>query len=275
MHAILNWFRLSAMHRRTARITFFLFALSWLLVGRLPHLFAQTPNGITSPASGDTVSGIVIIRGTATDNSFLRYELAFRSSVEWIVMADGDTPVVDGTLAIWDTTVAGGQGRIFPDGSYELRLRVVRLDYNYAEYFVSNIRVANEGAVETPTPTASPEGAEDAPAARTPIPTLPGGEETDAPAVLPSLTPFPTPSRPATPVADSPGDAGVQPPDAEAGENAGVLEQLRQVDLGQFGQAFWVGVRFTFLLFAALGLYLILRGAVRWLWRKVRGRITI
>lgn len=275
MRFLLNWSRPSAVHRRTVRIGLLLCILLSMLAGRTPYAFAQAPNGITSPAPGDVVTGVVIIRGTATHNSFLRYELAFRSGVDWIVMADGDTPVVDGTLAIWDTTVAGPQGRIFPDGSYELRLRVVRLDYNYDEYFVSNVQVANEGAVATPTPTASPEGAEDAPEQGTAVPTLPGEVGAGTPVVLPSLTPFPTPSRPATPVNDSLGESGDQPPGTDAGGGAGVLEQLRQVDLGQFGRAFWEGVRFTFLLFAALGVYLLLRAAVRWLWRKLRGRVPI
>ncbi len=275
MRAIFDCFRLPAEQRRTARITILLFALCWLFAGRLPILLAQAPNGITSPAPGDVVSGIVIIRGTATDSSFLRYELAFRSGNEWIVMADGDTPVIDGTLAIWDTTVVGAQGRIFPDGNYELRLRVVRLDYNYGEYFVSNIRVANEGAVDTPTPTASPEGAEGAPGISTPVPTLTGEVGTEAPAILPSLTPFPTPSRPATPVADTAGDAGDQSSGAESSESTGILDRLRQVNTEQFGQAFWDGVRFAFLLFALLGLYLALRATWRWLWRKLRGRVPL
>lgn len=240
----------------------------------LPAL-AQAPNGITSPASGDVVSGIVIIRGSATDSSFLRYEIAFRLGNDWVVMADGDTPVIDGTLAIWDTTVGSEQARIFPDGIYELRLRVVRQDYNYDEYFVSNVRVANEGVVSTPTPTPTPEGDEGVATTRTPIPTLASESNLGLPAELPSLTPFPTPSPQATPedVAVAPGNAG--PDDAGSTTGVGLLDQLRALDYGQFGSAFWRGVRFAIAVFAALGLYLLLRAFARRLWRILRGRIPL
>ncbi|MGD2077799.1 MAG: hypothetical protein PVH18_05425, partial [Chloroflexota bacterium] len=38
---------------------------------------AQTGNGIYEPADGDSISGVVIVRGTAIHPQFLRYELAF------------------------------------------------------------------------------------------------------------------------------------------------------------------------------------------------------
>ena len=67
-----------------------------------------------------------------------------------MVFAEGDRPVVNGSLAIWDTTVGYPSNPVFPDGVYHLRLRVVRQDYNYDEYFVNNLVVSN---AMTPTPT--------------------------------------------------------------------------------------------------------------------------
>ncbi|MEW5988700.1 MAG: hypothetical protein AB1791_18890, partial [Chloroflexota bacterium] len=39
--------------------------------------WAQAGNGITRPASGEVIAGVVIVEGTAADPNFLRYELAF------------------------------------------------------------------------------------------------------------------------------------------------------------------------------------------------------
>src|SRR5690606_38746586 len=85
------------------------FTAIWLLVtllfGWVALAAAQAPNGISSPPEGETVSGIVLVEGTATDPAFLRYELAFNRGADWIVFAEGTRPVQQGTLAVWDTTV--------------------------------------------------------------------------------------------------------------------------------------------------------------------------
>ena len=258
--------------------------VSFLLIGFLCGLSlwwflpvqAQATNGIVQPAPGDVLSGIVIIQGTATDASFLRYELAFfnesGANSDWIVFAQGDQPVIDGTLAVWDTTVGRGSNRVFPDGRYQLRLRVVRQDYNYDEYFVANLTIANESGTPTATPTIT-----------TTIPVVtvtPGIRDTalpeitqPAPDTLPSLTPFPTPSPQATPVNEplgpgSEGDAGGQE------EQRGIFEQLSGIDTGRFGQAFWQGARWVAYAFAILAAYLLLRGALRRLWRLLLNRLT-
>ncbi|HSM59013.1 MAG TPA: hypothetical protein VK879_22850 [Candidatus Sulfomarinibacteraceae bacterium] len=233
-------------------------------------VWAQAQNGISEPQAGDTLSGVVVISGTASDDAFLRYELAFRNNADWIVFAEGERPVVGGTLAIWDTTVGQPQNPVFPDGSYELRLRIVRQDHNYDEYFVQNLVLSNS---ETPTPTPSPTpttaGTAPGPAATTPAPgqATESGIEVGRPTALPTLTPFPTPSRAV--IAGS-ADNGGGPPapsavGAESGE--GLLQRVMSIDSGQFSRAFWAGARIGLYLIALAPLYMVIRWLGRRLWR--------
>jgi hypothetical protein len=228
---------------------------------------AQPANGISQPASGETVVGVVTVVGTAVHPDYLRYELAFRyvsdPTADWIVFADGGQPVQQGTLALWDTTVGRAVGApVFPDGQYQLRLRVVRTDFNYDEYFVTDLTVANDQP--TPTPTDEPEAAETPPPV---LPVAPGEGEGTAvfqqPTPLPSLTPFPTPTRPPA-AAETPSGLAAAP--TEAG--GGLFDQVAAIDTGQFARAFWGGVQITGLIFAAMGLYLLVRWALRWGWRS-------
>lgn len=184
---------------------------------------AQT-SGISDPAPGQVVSGVVIVNGTATSIDFLRYELAFFNDANpgngWIVFADGDQPVQDGTLAVWDTTVGQNvNAPIFPDGSYQLRLRVVRTDFNYDEFFVGNLVIENGTSAELPTqepppppPTETPlppdEEQPQPPATETVAPVAPAetpGEDeatptpTETPTPIPTATPLPTRDAP-TPI---------------------------------------------------------------------------
>jgi hypothetical protein len=236
------------------------------MLSRPQSLLAQS-NGITAPAPGDTLSGVVIVEGTATHPQFLRFELAFlrqnASDANWIVFAEGSQSVVEGTLAIWDTTVGrDANAPVFPDGVYQLRLRVVRQDYNYDEYFVSGLTISNSGPTPTPTPD---ENAPTREATLAPLTTI----ETPIPAILPSLTPFPTPTRPATPGSGT----GIVTPTAESNEG-GVFGQIANVDTSGFGSAFWMGVRLAAYAFGALGLYIFLRFLFRLGWRQLSGRIN-
>ncbi len=232
---------------------------------------AQT-NGVTSPAAGDTLTGVVTVTGTAVHPDYLRYELAFlneaNQSAGWIVFAEGSQPVTNGVLAIWDTTVGQNVGApVFPDGRYQLRLRVVKTDYNYDEYFVTNLTISNAG----PTPTPTPDETALAATATAVVPGAPGstqpvegGTAVFSPATpLPSLTPFPTPTPPATPQSLT----GGLLPTATPG-SGGVLGQLETVDATQFGRAFWGGVRLTAVIFGLMAFYLLLRYLGRRLWRR-------
>jgi hypothetical protein len=120
----------------------------------------QAPAGgaagtISSPRDRAVVRGLVPIEGTATDPSFQKYEIHYgpepNAGDQWTPIQGSPftAPVVQGRLGLWDTT-------IIPDGLYSLRLRVVRLDGNYEEFFVRGIQVANALPPETPTPKPSP-----------------------------------------------------------------------------------------------------------------------
>jgi tetratricopeptide (TPR) repeat protein len=77
---------------------------------------------ITSPSDGDTVSGLLEIRGSARIDQFQYYKVELGIGEEpttWSVIGDiSAVPVVDGVLATLDT------GRL-PEGTYTLRLTVV------------------------------------------------------------------------------------------------------------------------------------------------------
>ena len=111
-------------------------------------------SGITSPAPGSSVSGPVPIIGSATGSPFARYELYYKQEPrgdEAYSYFGGETrQVVDGQLGVWHTDV-------LPPGTYTLRMRVVRPDGNYGEFFVPNISVGRDPVTPTPdAPTPTP-----------------------------------------------------------------------------------------------------------------------
>ena len=113
-------------------------------------------SGITSPEQDSSVSGPVPIVGTAAGSPFARYELSYKEASrgdEAYSYFGGETrQVVNGQLGVWHTDVLA-------PGLYTLRMRVVRPDGNYGEFFVHNIRVGREPVTPTPdepTPTPIP-----------------------------------------------------------------------------------------------------------------------
>ncbi len=94
----------------------------------LPTAVAN-PNGINSPKEGAVVSGAAEAKGFAQDPNFLKWQLDLLpggDAYQAISLAVGDKPG-DFTYSL-DTTS-------FPNGEHALRLRVVRTDSNYDEYF--------------------------------------------------------------------------------------------------------------------------------------------
>jgi hypothetical protein len=75
---------------------------------------------ITQPEQNDPISGIVVIRGSATDDNFSYYLLEYspRGDV-WTAIGQPRyfRPVISGVLGTWDT--AG-----VPGGTYQLRLNL-------------------------------------------------------------------------------------------------------------------------------------------------------
>jgi hypothetical protein len=117
-----------------------------------PTALAQTDAAITSPTSGSVVTGIVPIEGTATIADFDRYELYFKPDDSdddaYAYFGGGREGVIDGQLGLWDTAD-------LPPGAYTLRLRVVKADSNYEEFYVSGV-VVGEGDTPPATATLTP-----------------------------------------------------------------------------------------------------------------------
>ncbi|MBI5931477.1 MAG: hypothetical protein HY862_19365 [Chloroflexi bacterium] len=139
-------------------------ALVWLLiimsVAPTPT-FAQGREAtiaiITSPADGSTVSGQVVIMGSASHPSvFVGYEVEFDNMADaneiWLPIGTRvSQPITEGTLQIWDTVANN-----VADGVYQIRLRVfLNLpDEPPVEFVVQNVTVLN--SVPTLLPTSLP-----------------------------------------------------------------------------------------------------------------------
>jgi uncharacterized surface protein with fasciclin (FAS1) repeats len=90
---------------------------------------AMPENGIMAPKAGETVSGEIEIMGHAMDPNFVRWELALLpgSDVTAPIFLTSGEEHGDFTYTL-DTTG-------LPNGEHSFRLRVVRSDGNYGEYF--------------------------------------------------------------------------------------------------------------------------------------------
>lgn len=153
---------------------------------------------ITSPRDRAVVRDKVSIQGTATHPEFWKYEVAYglepNPGDQWILIgAVHETQVVDNVLETWDTT-------LLPDGNYSLRLRVVRRDGNYQEYFVREVAVANTQPTDTPTPAVTPTPT-NTPTPLPPTPTIvielpvpPSPTPAPLPTVAQVIRPTPTPA---------------------------------------------------------------------------------
>lgn len=74
---------------------------------------------ILSPKDGETISGVVVVRGTADipNFGFYKYEIARPGETIWLSLNAGETPVREDVLGEWVTSV-------LPPGEYRLRLMV-------------------------------------------------------------------------------------------------------------------------------------------------------
>ncbi len=213
--------------------------LSVLLVGLPTGESEAAPPGqagqavITSPRDNDVVRGLLVIKGTATHPNFWKYEIhyALEPTNQWVVLGVHETQVVDGRLEVWDTTQV-------PDGSYSLRLRVVRKDGNYDEYYVRQISVANAQPTETPTPAESP---------------------------TPTTTPTPLPPTP-TVVIEQPPTATPRPaPPTPAPTRRPTPTSTINIPFQALGRAFVYGAGAAIGLFVLIGLLTLLRWLISWL----------
>jgi hypothetical protein len=110
--------------------------------------------GLFAPYTNQVVRGRVRIIGTANGKPnvpFEHFELALaRAGLgQWEVLEASERQVWQDTLYEWDTSQ-------WPDGAYDLRLRIVFANGNYDEYQVRNLFVANYTKVQRPTATPTP-----------------------------------------------------------------------------------------------------------------------
>lgn len=247
--------------RRTAAfllvicLFFSLSAAAWAGPRAIPRPQAAQA-AITSPQPFEALRGQVAISGTALHPQFQRYELYFKvePGEDWIFIGEAHyEQVSSGVLGYWDTTS-------LPDGTYSLRLRVVRLDGNYDEAFVRQVLVAN--TQPTPTPTSE----------ITPTPTLTPTPLPPTPTVVIELPVIPTPTpRPSpTPTSAATG-APAEAVEGESGGLFGLNRLLGQINMGDMGNAFLLGVKYALAAFLALGVYFVLKRFLGWLWARIRG----
>jgi hypothetical protein len=220
---------------------------SWLVEATPLRQAAQAI--ITDPQPQATLRGRVNIVGAAAHPQFDRYELAYTrepiGTGDWVFMMDNRSQVTQvGLLAIWDTTV-------IPDGTYALRLRVIRKDSNYDERVVGQLIVANTRPTETPTPENTPTPTV-TPTPRPPTPTI----VVEQPALQ---TPTPRPT--STPTA-----TGEATPSARPSQTGNGLS------LRGLAQSFVMGGAAALGIFLAVGALFAVKALIGWLWRLVMSR---
>lgn len=268
------------------RVALLVCVVGWGLLHESAALWAQS--GITSPETGASISGDVPVFGTAVIEPFQKYELHYKlepSGDDAYIYFYGNTvPVTNGQLGVWQ---AGG----LAPGVYSLRLRVVKNDGNYAEYFAQNISV-NQSSV-TPTPDVTPTPSEPTP---TPIPTMTftpapqptpvvgqvaqpplGGEAAQSaatPAQVAAVAPDPNTASAAPSV-----DAGTVATDAvtlaevtTAGQDSGSSSVTRELgealSLNRLRGQFFNGVRFTAALFFGVVAIYAGKRLFDWIWKQ-------
>lgn len=110
---------------------------------------AQEQLVIHSPGGGEALQGVVTISGTTDIPGFRSAEVAFAYQNDptntWFLIQQSNQPVLEGILAVWDTTTIA-------DGTYKLRLQVILIDGQVEEHVVAGLRVRNYSRIETSTP---------------------------------------------------------------------------------------------------------------------------
>lgn len=109
---------------------------------------AKSP-GLYFPFDNIRVTGVVDFVGTTAVPDLLRWELYWAPSgtAQWNFLFSDVKPVVNGYLARLDLG-------LLPEDSYDFRLRIVRQDYTYADYYVRDV----VAIPSTPTPIPQPPG---------------------------------------------------------------------------------------------------------------------
>ena len=94
---------------------------------------------ITGPSDGESVYGVVIVKGTADipNFGFYKYEIARPGETIWLSINAGEEAVREGVLGEWVTTV-------LPPGEYQLRLVVADNQGKFMPACVIQVQVITE-----------------------------------------------------------------------------------------------------------------------------------
>ncbi|MEZ4859989.1 MAG: hypothetical protein R3C14_01715 [Caldilineaceae bacterium] len=121
-----------------------------------PEFISYIPNGpgIFEPKNGDILRGVTAVVATANglpQRAFLRFELAISPTgyAEWQLLKVSEEQY-------WQNTIYELDTRQWPDGLYDLRLRIIYADSNYNEFEARNLYIANYTPVRIPTATPTP-----------------------------------------------------------------------------------------------------------------------
>ena len=234
--------------------TLWLVQYSWVLAA--PSNQGQDLAIITNPTSNAVVRDVVEITGSADYPEFQFYiiELAPEpiTGDQWnIIGTIHEEPVPSGVLETWDTTTV-------PDGSYTLRLRVVRLDGNYSEFFSQQVVVSNAQPLPTDTPTITPTA-----------------EEVDRP---PTVTPTNLPPTPTIvidqPIVDTPTPRPIPttPPLEDPDEETSFIPTVSGFSLSPLWNACIYGGVFMLAIFLLFGFLSALRHFILSIVERRRGR---
>lgn len=235
---------------------------------------AQDSSGISSPGPGASIAGDVPIIGTATIDPFQKYELHYKQEPSgddaYIYFAGGTSPVINGQLGVWQ---AGG----LPPGAYTLRLRVVKVDGNYAEFYIPNITVNQTATVPSPTATSELTPTVTPTFTPAPQPTAVVGQVTqpqvegDAPAPTATPTPGAVAAGDAGGAAVLPtaGPLGAQESTVQTVAGASVTDQLGEsLGFERLRTQFFNGVRISAALFIGFAALLAGKKLFEWVWKK-------
>jgi hypothetical protein len=176
--------------RQSATIIFIIFALGFSLKMLSPNNLARGMNAIQEtqmvsllwPQPGQALLGNIEISGNTAVDGYKYAEILFGYANDltetWFLIAQSDSPVENGVLANWDTTVIS-------DGNYNIKLSVTLLDGAIITSIVQDVRVRNYSPIEPDTPK---------PVSRTSTPE-PGNTPTHTVTITPvppTATPLPT-----------------------------------------------------------------------------------
>lgn len=277
---LLNWVTI----RQFASVGRLLVALTLVFICLpLAPLWAQDQSGISSPATGSAVAGDVPIFGTAVIDPFQKYELHYKQEPSgddaYIYFGGGTSPVVNGQLGVWQ---AGG----LPPGVYSIRLRVVKADGNYAEFFAQNLSM-NVSVEPTPTPTSdeptpTPIPTETFTPAPQPTPAVGAvqqpqveGEQPPTPTLAAAIVDLSLTPTPEGQSGEAAGEVALVAPGvtsvAAANDESGLTRELGEaLAFEKLQRQFWNGVRYSAVIF--LGVFALFGGKrlFDWAWTQFR-----